>query len=430
MQMKRTLHKNKYTLRHTANGWRMGRMLRAATFVLVFLLSTPSALQAQLVPLHRSVGIPLYLDLDRVYNYNQYEKSRWGFGLRYGYVAGDIDMMPKPAGFFDRLSVGAYFGYGYADQRVKWGADAYFWTDLRRQGKVYAAYFHDLTPEATRTMNNYNLINFNASGSFMNRLFSDTRRLTAGYSTRLTGHETLGLELRLSDERKLHDLANIYYPQTDADWDALEHARFAEARLFFEHDLGLRGELTAGYTTGEWWVDTGYFLRLLLQYDQVFPVGRMLNFQVYAQGGLTFNGTPFSRLFNLGGTSGSAILFERSLLTARVDEFFANRFVLTCLRFGFSRPLFTYKSQLLQVGLAPRPFVLLDAAWGEMEKFPNASPDKGIAEVGAGIDGIMRWGQVDWGLAVAYRLTPEDAYYHLPESRDNVTIVLTASLAM
>lgn len=110
MQMKRTLHKNKYTLRHTANGWRMGQILRAATLILVLLLSTPSALQAQMVPLHRSVGIPLYLDLDRVYNYNQYEKSRWGFGLRYGYVAGDIDMMPKPAGFFDRLSVGPYFG--------------------------------------------------------------------------------------------------------------------------------------------------------------------------------------------------------------------------------------------------------------------------------------------------------------------------------
>lgn len=427
MQMKRTLYKKEYLLRHAANGWRMGRMLRSATFVLVFLLSTPSALQAQLLSLAHDGGGPLWIDMDRIYNYNQYEKSRWGLGLRYGY---QISELKSGDSFFDRLSVGAYFGYGYADQRIKWGADAYFWTDLRRQGKVYAAYFHDLTPEATRTMNNYNLINFNASGSFMNRLFSDTRRLTAGYSTRLTGHETVGLELRLSDERKLHDLANIYYPQTDADWDALEHARFAEARLFFEHDLGLRGELTAGYTTGEWWVDTGYFVRLLLQYDQVFPVGRMLNFQVYAQGGLTFNGTPFSRLFNLGGTSGSAILFERSLLTARVDEFFANRFVLTCLRFGFSRPLFTYKSQLLQVGLAPRPFVLLDAAWGEMEKFPNASPDKGIAEVGAGIDGIMRWGQVDWGLAVAYRLTPEDAYYHLSESRDNLTIVLTAALAL
>lgn len=427
MQMKRTLYKKEYPLRHAANGWRMGRMLHAATFVLVFLLSTPSALQAQLLSLAHDGGGPLWIDMDRIYNYNQYEKSRWGLGLRYGY---QISELKSGDSFFDRLSVGAYFGYGYADQRVKWGADAYFWTDLRRQGKVYAAYFHDLTPEATRTMNNYNLINFNASGSFMNRLFSDTRRLTAGYSTRLTGHETLGLELRLSDERKLHDLANIYYPQTDADWDALEHTRFAEARLFFEHDLGLRGELTAGYTTGEWWVDTGYFVRLLLQYDQVFPVGRMLNFQVYAQGGLTFNGTPFSRLFNLGGTSGSAILFERSLLTARVDEFFANRFVLTCLRFGFSKPLFKYNSKLLQVGTAPRPFLLFDAAWGDMWDIQNIGPDKGIAEVGAGIDGIIRWGRVDWGLALAYRLTPSDAYYHFADSKDNLTIVFTAALAM
>lgn len=107
MQMKRTLYKKEYPLSHTANGWRMGQILRAATLILVLLLSTPSALQAQLVPLHRSVGIPLYLDLDRIYNYNQYEKSRWGLGLRYGYVAGDINMMPPPPAPFARPSAGA-----------------------------------------------------------------------------------------------------------------------------------------------------------------------------------------------------------------------------------------------------------------------------------------------------------------------------------
>lgn len=402
-------------------------IMKRKVLLLAFAAILSGSAQAQLLSLSHDGGGPLWIDMDRIYSYNQYEKSRWGLGLRYGY---QISELKSGASFFDRLSVGAYFGYGYADQRFKWGADAYFWTNLQRQGKVYAAYFHDLTPEATRTMNTYNLINFNASGSFMNRLFSDTRRLTAGYSTRTRGHETVGLELRLSDERKLHDLANIYYPQTDADWDALEHTRFAEARLFFEHDLGLRGELTAGYTTGEWWVDSGYFLRLLLQYDQVFPVGRHFNFQVYAQGGLTTNGTPFSRLFNLGGTCGSAILFERSLLTARVDEFFANRFVLTCLRFGLSHPLFSYTSTILRVGTAPRPFVVLDAAWGKMDKYPSIGPEKGIAEVGAGIDGILRWGQVDWGLAVAYRLTPEDASYHFVNRRDNLTLVLTAALAL
>ncbi|MBR1550142.1 MAG: hypothetical protein IJ634_05830 [Bacteroidales bacterium] len=408
----------------------MGRMLRAAGLFFLFYLSFFNCLQAQVVPLHRTIGIPLYLDLDRVYNYNQYEKSRWGLGLRYGYLAEDLDMMPKPAGFFDRLSVGAYVGYGYADERWKWGVDAGYWTDLERQGKVYAAYFHDLTAEATRSLNTYNLVSFNASGSFMNRLFSDTRRLTAGYSMVPTRNLKAGLELRLSDERKLHNLAYILYPQTDDEWDALEHARFAEGRLFFEHNLGLRGELTLGYTTGEWWVDTGYFLRLLLQYDQVFPVAKIFNFQVYAQGGITTKGTPFSRLFNLGGTSGSPLLFERSLLTARLDEFLANRFVLTCLRFGFSKPLFTLKSDLLQVGTAPRPFVLLDAAWGDMWDFQNIGPDRGIAEAGVGIDGIVRWGYIDWGLALAYRLTPENAYYHLPEPSNNVTLIFTAAIAM
>lgn len=403
-------------------------MKRKALLLAFSAMLSGSALQAQLVPLHRSVGIPLYLDLDRVYNYNQYEKSRWGFGLRYGYVADDLNMMPKPAGFFDRLSVGAYIGYGYADQRVKWGADAYFWTNLQRQGKVYASFFHDLTRDANRTLGTYNLLDFTATGGFMGRLFSDTRRLSAGFSTRTRGHERVGFELRLSDERKLHNFSNLLYPQSDDEWDALEHSKFVEGLLYMEHDCGLRGELTFGLTTGEWWVDTGFFLRLLVQYDRVFPVAKSLNLQVYAQSGITDNHAPFSRLFNLGGTSGSPLLFERSLLTARQDEFLTNVFALTCLRFGFSKPLFTYISDLLQVGTAPRPFVLLDAAWGASFDDFYPAPTKGIAEVGAGIDGILRWGYIDWGLAFAYRLAPADAYYHFSEPRDNLTIVFTATL--
>lgn len=380
--------------------------------------------QGQLVSLSRSGGGPLWVDLDRLYNYNQYEKSRWGLGLRYGYHLNELKAGDP---WYERLSVGAYFGYGYADQRFKWGADAYYWTDLKHQGKVYLSFFHDLTPEASRQLSAYSLSSFTATGSFMNRLFSDTRRLTAGFSSRTRGHERFGLEVRLSDERKLYGGNTIYYPQNQDEWNTLGHTRFAEALLLFEHDCGIMGEVTFGHHTGEWWQDSGFFVRALVQYDQVFPIGNPFDLQVYAQAGFSDH-APLSRCFNLGGTWGSPLLFHRSLLTARLDEFIANVFALTCLRFGFSQPLFVLQNNLLVIGTAPRPFVLLDAAWGKMRNFNNAAPDRGIAEVGAGIDGLVRWGAVDWGIVVAYRLTPPETFYHLPEPKDNFLFLFTATL--
>ncbi|MBR6440845.1 MAG: hypothetical protein IKS44_02210, partial [Bacteroidales bacterium] len=60
----------------------------------------------QYVPLHRGARGSWYLNLDRLWNYNLYEQSRWGAGLRYGSVLWDVE---------------GYAGYGMLDRQLKGG---------------------------------------------------------------------------------------------------------------------------------------------------------------------------------------------------------------------------------------------------------------------------------------------------------------------
>ena len=99
------------------------------------------------------------------------------------------------------------------------------------------------------------------------------------------------------------------------------------------------------------------------------------------------------------------------------------------LKLTTREPLFRLENKVMAIGTAPSPFVLCNAAWGMMGDYtgPNV-PDKGIAEVGAGVDGLVVWSAIRWGGAVIYRLTPASAAYHLPERSDNLVFVFTAKL--
>ena len=91
------------------------------------------------------------------------------------------------------------------------------------------------------------------------------------------------------------------------------------------------------------------------------------------------------------------------------------------------------------LGIAPRPFIQISGAIGSIDAEYYAqrdgltdlqAPSQGIAEGAAGIEGILRWGAVDWGLAIACRLTPHSASYNYTNTTDNFRLLLTASLWM
>lgn len=390
-----------------------------ATFYIIALGTSAVAQKVRLTG--TAGGDTLWLDMDRVYSYNLYEGSRLGGGLVY-----DIALRNES---YKKLSLGGYAGYGYTDQRWKWGLSADLAGRSKRESHTYIEFFHDLTRDASRVLNTFRLKEFTETGSFMARLFSDTYRLTLGHSRKLTSILTADLRLRLSSERYMHNFYYLLYPATRADLLAMPSTQYAELILTLAMTKGWTIESACGLLGAEH-SDGSAFARLLAQYNRTidFSVFRYL---LFTQGGVTTPNIPYSRMFDLGGTWGSSFFFDQSILSARPNEFTANIFTLVAMRLTLQKPLFDYYDNILQLGMRPNPFLILDAAWGKTwNNQMFISPDKGIAEVGAGIDGILALSQMDLGIGVVYRLTPASSVYHFTNDKDNLSILFSIVINM
>jgi hypothetical protein len=383
-------------------------------------------MMGQLVPITGNAsGDTLYFDVNRVWSYDRYQKSRWGAGLQY-----DISLNSK---HFTTLSIGAYGAYGYADERLKGGGNITLFGDSVSQSKTYIEFIHDLTPDASRNLYNYQITDFMNTANFWSERFSESDRLSLGHGRRLSKRWSLGLEARWSSERRLYDAIGLIYPSNDSVRKALPKYNFLEGRI----TVGYKNTVTLQLTGGI--VDSAQnaFVRLLAQYDKVVPMG-FLNAELFAQAGVASENAPYSRLFDLGGNWGCPLLLGRSIMTARPVEFTASSFAMLNLRL-ITNPLFNFYNREISIGSAPRPFVMFNAMWGHLwnqddngrllyDQLPLQSPNKGLFEVGAGVEGILLLGQIQWGAGVAYRLAPETSIYHNSNTSDNLTFVITATI--
>ena len=400
--------------------------MRKSILIALALIALPMSVMAQMIPLLPSGSKnELWLDPDRIYDYNQYEKSRWGVGLQYDI---NFDTASKPT--FKTLSLSGYGAYGYADQRFKWGVLANLQGASWRRSHTYVEFFHDLTAEASRTLFTPTLSILRSPASLLSRLFSDTYRFTLGFSNRLSKHFYEGIELRLSRERLLHDdYGRILYP-TYSELKDLNAYNFAELHLTLFHVLGLSGKVTLGAYNTDNDKDGEFFVRTQLEYDRTIKY-YFLVFQLFGQGGWVGGSrVPYSRMYDLGGSWGCPLGLNHTLLTVRPNEFTTSLFAMINLKVTTREPLFVYYNNLVALGTSPSPFLLCNGAWGTSFDDFYLAPEKGIGEVGAGIDGLLVWGLVDWGLGVVYRLTPASAVYHLTEPKNNFALFFTATLEL
>ena len=87
------------------------------------------------------------------------------------------------------------------------------------------------------------------------------------------------------------------------------------------------------------------------------------------------------------------------------------------------------------------PFVGLNIAWGLLRGMDTdgmllhddltlQAPHLGIVEPVLGVNGLLRWGAVDWGLSVAWRIVPYDAPYRFTKASNNLSLMVTALLTL
>lgn len=411
-------------------------MKKTILLATAFITLTSSALGQYIRINNKESKNGLYFNYDRLWNYNQYEKSRWGLGLRYDIGFGDKSRL-------ECLSLEGYGAYGYEDRRFKGGAQADIVWRTRMRPRLYVGYFHDLVEAAQVRLAKQSLTDLSALNGFMVRRFDMADRIYGGLTWRPARRLTLGLEGRFSRERRLYDDYVLYYPTSSQEMREMPTHTYYEARATLMHTSGLQAEMLLGHAHASFYgteFEFPFYARFLMQYERSVKFS-LFTCRMLALGGITTDYLPYSRHFDLGGHSGSPLLLSRSLVTSTPHEFTANLFAMASAKVGFTKPLFSINLDVWQVDMRPRPFVQAGAGWGRLWKQDEAgerwhddmamtAPSKGIAEVGAGIEGLIRWGVTDWGVAIFYRLTPDSAPYHLPSSDHNTTIIFTASLTI
>lgn len=357
----------------------------------------------------------LYFDLDRVWTYNLYEHSRWGAGLRL--VCGATET--------GRRQYDLWVGYG-TRARMLTGSVAAEWQSGPRA--AYASAGRTLTAAAGRAAEAGSISDLASLSALMTMRMNERIHVLGGYRRKMAGM-TLSGEAMVYAGRRLYNAHGLLYA---TDGDALPREDGLELRLRAVDGRGATVQLQVG----DVWPARKAFARLLAQWERTWR-GNVLTTKLYAQGGAVTAGTPYAYRFDLGGTWGLPLWFSRSLLTARPTELTADAFVLATARVETARPLFTVYNKLTALGSRPVPFVGVNAAWGTLwgdgmsdECGQLTAPDRGIVEPVAGVDGIVRWGVVDWGLAVAWRLVPAGAAYRLPKANDNWTLLFTATLQL
>ena len=369
----------------------------------------------------------LYLNLDHLYGYNRYEHSRIEAGLTW--VTPNEAAEPRPASI-GQWSLGGYAAYGFKDQGLKYGVAVQL--RLPGQGDVKLRFraFNDLETAASRRMGDYSFLSPELNTTFLASRYVGVKgiRFDVKVSPRRDWELSAGALLAWEQYRFNND--GPLYPRLtpDAMPMALPHAAFT-ARA--DWSRGLAVTATAGVTKGEY-VDRNDvpYLRLLAQYDA--EPGEF-GLHVFGQAGFVSALAPYSRMFDLSGTAKSGYFFRNTFLTVRPNTFTANMFAHLCLNYTPPMPLWELSwSQ-------PLAFLQVNAMWGQLfgqdidgklhhDGLDLQAPHLGLLEPAAGFDGLVHWGLIDLGFAVAYQICPFDAPYMNETLTDNFAFTFVATL--
>ncbi len=382
------------------------------------------------------------LDLNRVYNYNCYERNRWGLGLdllqplrydsRYG------------RSFQNLFTASVYGAYGTGDKAWKYGTALGLAFPRAVFRSVALRYQHDLLRVGSHGFEGYKVFNTSDNSSYFSSRFCAGDFAGALLQLDITGPGFLMVEYSLSRERYLFDASGPLFPSI-CDDDAKPYLYYNEVGfdLFWgEHwKLGVLANIVPSDDDATPHADNGLFapdyVRLLAQYSNKIKLkNNHGQLSLFAQGGIVTEGAPVSRRFDLGGTGGGKYYFNNTFLTVRPNTFMAEIFSLASIRYTTGKGL--WKNNFSE----PHPFVQLNAMWGvhhgenhtigtlDVNGTPMVftAPSQGLMEPCIGIDKLLRWGMLDMGVAAACQLTPKNSAYHLDNFFDIFAVMCVAKL--
>ena len=367
----------------------------------------------------------LYLDADRIWSYNLYEHSRWGAGVSYECGVRSDEL---------KIKSNIYMGYSPYAKMLSGGVGVGF--EVKRyELRVMSGVSHDLAAAGSRRLGGVSFSDFSSLSSFMSSRMNERLTATVGGEWKMESG-TLSVGGSVYRGCRLYDNEGLLYYEGLL-WFQGEREDGWEAAVSGEWQVE-SAEWRVQFKTGEVWPGGRWFARAIGEFEDEWSLGP-LKVGLFGQAGVASAGAPYTYMFDLGGTWGAPLFFDRSLMTVRPTEFTADRYVLASVRVALAKPLYSVWNSLIAVGSCPVPFVGMSGAVGALrgmdadgmlahENLTLQAPHRGVAEAFVGIDGLVRWGVVDWGVAAACRLTPTGAVYHREGARDNLAILVTARL--
>lgn len=371
------------------------------------------------------------IDLNKLYNYNLYEHSRWGLGLETN------DKLSR------WISVGGYFGYGVEDNGWKYGGNLNFYFDRYKNRNLGFAYSQDLEAAANTSFNKYQLVSFNNNINYTFSRFQSVRKAEAFYTTPLIRYTTAKLSLSYSRESYLYTNDGLLYPHRDNVAPGFT-ADFAEASLSlewkykqqrirtpdFEFQVNRSSSLPTIrllYTRGLSLFNADKeFNRLQVEYTQHITTRNFNQFSIYASAGHVSKHAPYSRMFNVIGTGNFIYYFNNSFLTLHPYSFTTTDYANLCLRYNWNKSLWNFKLSKPQLSFQLNSIIGTAHGITTVDGIGIQAPEKGIMEGAICINDLLIYNITKIGIGAAYRLSS----YNSPSPADNMAVFFNLRIGM
>ena len=421
------------------------------------------------IPVWQSASKPVgvHVDINRLYNRNDYEGARVGLGGElYRYLDGRNV----------KLAMSAYGAFGMADRRWKEGAALR--AASTQNHRLHATLYADNTvePFAGSSLTQYNIIDISNNANYCYNNMMGVKRIGLEVGWRQWRRWDISVGLRRSREECLFphyapsgtDLwNNVLYREVvmTVHWqngiskltlggEGVGSLSLTQRPSRASADVEVVGGLCPSGVEPSGIIGLSYnvpYLRLLAQYNCNLRLARRGDLIFHLHGGFATPGAPATRLFSLGGTAASHYYYRNSFLTLPADAFLVSAFAQGTLCFVFERPLwntrssFSTQSEKASVSrrswcdvLYSRPFLFVQtsalvaslhqvhAASAVSPLLPTA-PEGLLFEPAAGLDGLLRWKILDAGIVVAYNQKKTEKNAKI-QYLDNISVLFSLNV--
>ncbi|MBR1517662.1 MAG: hypothetical protein IJ620_05935 [Bacteroidales bacterium] len=395
------------------------------TFIILTILLLTLPLNAQYIRLTDSKKKgALYLNTDRVFNFNRYEGIRLEATL-YAVYPNDNHELARKMPYQWQFS--AFGGIGTQSHTVSYGGSIALQQRHKHRWRPAIAYSHDLHHAGSTSLEDYHLLNIANNAVYATDHYTMADIITLSVQGRPLPFLAIAASASHSLERNLFDTDGI-----------LLYDNHAITPLRQYSDLNLRATLynhtTLNLHVGKQHLGNSQpFIQAIVQYNKVHTISPLLSLDTYLQAGASSR-VPYSRLFDISGTWNLVMFFNHTMLTVAPNEFHGHLYARATLTLSATHALYqwTYSAPVpfLQLGALAGWLIDHDGPTGSaiVDGFSLTAPSHGLLEPAIGCHSILRWGLVDLGLAAALRLAPPHTPYHHHDPDRNYSIMGTVTL--